>query len=67
MAFPQTFVQMPPFKPYSYMQCIVTIAHKLLFRGKKEWTELDKKGKLDIPDVYVKGWYIEAIDASQSK
>jgi len=40
---------------------------RVRFRGKKEWTELDKKGKLDIPDVYVKGWYIEAIDASQSK
>jgi len=39
---------------------------RVKFRGKKEWTELDKDGNLDIPAMYVKGWYIEAIDASQA-
>ena len=39
---------------------------KYVCRGHKHWTEMVKR-KLDIPDVYVKGWVIEAIDASQAK
>jgi len=38
---------------------------RVRFRGHKHWTEL-VKGKVDIPDMYVKGWFIEAIDASQA-
>jgi len=40
---------------------------RVRFRGHKEWTELDSKGNLNIPAVYVPGWYIEAIDCSTSK
>jgi len=40
---------------------------RVRFRGHKEWTELKGKGTLDIPAVYVQGWYIEAIDCSSSK
>jgi len=40
---------------------------RVRFRGNKEWTELDAKGKLNLPAVYVPGWYIEAIDCSTSR
>lgn len=40
---------------------------RVRFRGHKEWTELQGKGVLDIPAVYVPGWVIEAIDCSASK
>jgi len=40
---------------------------RVRFRGHKEWTELNEKGELDIPATYVKGWYIEAIDAATAK
>jgi len=38
---------------------------RVRFRGNKDWTEM-VNGKLEMPAMFVKGWYIEAIDASQS-
>jgi hypothetical protein len=38
---------------------------RVRFRGHQHWTEM-MDGELDIPDTYMKGWYIEAIDAKQS-
>jgi len=40
---------------------------RVRFRGHKEWTELDSNGKLNLPALYVPGWYIEAIDCSTSR
>ena len=34
------------------------------FRGHDKWTELQPDGTLNIPALYVAGWYIEAIEAS---
>jgi len=39
---------------------------RVRFRGHKDWTEVDERGNLDIPAIYVKGWYIEAIDAAEA-
>jgi hypothetical protein len=39
---------------------------RVRFRGHTEWTELDKFKKLNIPESYEPGWYIEAIDAAES-
>merc|ERR1719431_1025319 len=39
---------------------------KVRFRGHKHWTELAPDGTLDIPAMYVAGWYVEAIEASDS-
>ena len=35
-------------------------------RGHDHWTSLKEDGTADIPDVYVKGWYVEAIDMAGS-
>lgn len=41
---------------------------RVRFRGHQEWTELGNgKEELNIPDSFVKGWYIEAIDAASSR
>lgn len=40
---------------------------RVRFRGHKEWTELDSNGNLNIPAIFVPGWYIEAIDCSTSR
>ena len=37
---------------------------KVRFRGHDHWTELQPNGTLNIPALYVAGWYIEAIEAS---
>ena len=37
---------------------------KVRFRGHDHWTELEANGALNIPALYVAGWYIEAIEAS---
>ena len=34
------------------------------FRGHDHWTEIESDGTLNIPALYVAGWYIEAIEAS---
>jgi len=39
---------------------------RVRFKGHSHWTQVEN-GELDIPAVYVPGWYIEAIDASSSK
>jgi hypothetical protein len=39
---------------------------KVRFKGHKHWTELADDGTLDIPATYVPGWYVEAIEASDS-
>jgi len=39
---------------------------RVRFAGEEKWTELEPNGKLNIPDVYVKGWYVEAIDCAGS-
>jgi len=40
---------------------------RVRFRGNTEWTELSPKRSLNIPAVYMKGWYIEAIDVATSE
>lgn len=40
---------------------------RVRFRGNTEWTELSPRGDLNIPAVYVKGWYVEAIDVAASE
>ena len=37
---------------------------RVRFRGHDQWTELEANGTLNIPALYVAGWYIEAIEAS---
>ena len=37
---------------------------RVRFKGQDQWTELEADGSLNIPAVYVAGWYIEAIEAS---
>ena len=32
-----------------------------------DWTELNIDGSLDLPALYVPGWYIEAIDAATAE
>lgn len=39
---------------------------RVRFKGHKTWTELLPDGTLDIPAMYVPGWYVEAIEASDS-
>ena len=34
------------------------------FRGHDHWTEIEANGTLNVPALYVSGWYIEAIEAS---
>ena len=37
---------------------------KVRFRGHDHWTEIEANGTLNVPALYVSGWYIEAIEAS---
>ena len=40
---------------------------RVRFRGQDHWTQLEADGSLNIPAVYVAGWYIEAIEASTAE
>ena len=37
---------------------------KVRFRGHDHWTEIEADGTLNVPALYVAGWYIEAVEAS---
>jgi len=39
---------------------------RVRFRGHTHWTELGPKNTIDIPAIYVPGWYVEAIDAAEA-
>lgn len=39
---------------------------RVRFKGHTEWTELAEDRTLDIPAMYVPGWFVEAIDAAEA-